>query len=164
MPNQNSTKIEKTKCVNPATAEIIGYSEIDSVAAVHQKIQKARQAFSSWSNLTIKERINYLRPLKKYLVNNADEIATTISNNNGKTRIDAIASEVLHASIALDYYCRKAPRFLKPKRVAAGNITFFYKHGKIFRVPYGVVAIISPWNYPLSIPFSEIAYDLTDHA
>jgi len=49
-----------------------------------------------------------------------------------------------------------APKFLKDRKLPMGNIMFINKRSKIARVPFGVVGIISPWNYPFAIPFSEV--------
>jgi len=58
--------------------------------------------------------------------------------------------------MAVDFYCRKAKAFLKDRRLLPASWLQAYKAAKLVRVPYGVVGIISPWNYPFSIPFSEV--------
>jgi len=51
-------------------------------------------------------------------------------------------------------------KFLKDKKLGTGNIFFINKRSKCVRVPYGVIGIISPWNYPFAIPFPEIVMAL----
>ena len=63
--------------------------------------------------------------------------------------------------MAANYCRRKASDFLKDRRLGAGSWVLAYKTAKAVRVPYGVIGIISPWNYPFSIPFSEIIMALT---
>jgi succinate-semialdehyde dehydrogenase/glutarate-semialdehyde dehydrogenase len=91
---------------------------------------------------------------------NLDDISEVISRDNGKTRIDALATEVLTSTMSVTYYCKNARKFLKDRSLPNGNIMFINKRSKIARVPFGVVGIISPWNYPFAIPFSEIVMAL----
>jgi succinate-semialdehyde dehydrogenase/glutarate-semialdehyde dehydrogenase len=94
--------------------------------------------------------------LRDYLARHAEKISEVISKDNGKTRVDALATEVLPATMAVEYYSRKAKRFLKTRYICPGNILLLNKFSKIVKIPYGVVGVISPWNYPFSIPFSEV--------
>ena len=71
-------------------------------------------------------------------------------------KLDALATEVLPAAMAVDYYAKQARKFLKTRYICPGNVLLLYKVSKIVRMPYGVIGVISPWNYPFSIPFSEI--------
>jgi acyl-CoA reductase-like NAD-dependent aldehyde dehydrogenase len=104
--------------------------------------------------------VAHLRRVRDYLTRHAYELANVISKDNGKTRIDALATEVLPAVMAVDYYCRKARSFLRNRRLMPSNWLMANKSSKIIRVPFGVVGIISPWNYPFSIPFSEVVMAL----
>ena len=101
-----------------------------------------------------------MKVLCNHLADRADELADIISRDNGKTRTDALSAEVLPAIMALDYYCRKAPSLLKDRRLIPASWTMANKAAINIRVPYGVVGIISPWNYPFSIPFSEVVMAL----
>ena len=79
----------------------------------------------------------------------ATKIAEVIARDNGKTRVDALNTEVLPAAMAVDYYARHARGFLKKRHIFPGNTLLLNKLSSIIRVPYGVIGIISPWNYPL---------------
>jgi succinate-semialdehyde dehydrogenase/glutarate-semialdehyde dehydrogenase len=74
--------------------------------------------------------------------------------------MDALSTEVLSTSMALTYYANNAKNILKRKRLSGGSILTINKRSYVDRVPMGVVGIISPWNYPFSIPFHEIAMAL----
>lgn len=150
----------QTESINPGTGEVIGTSDLNDVADVQQAVTQARQAQQEWALLPIRLRAARLRRIREYLTRHADELANIISKDNGKTRIDALASEVLPAAMAVDYYCRKARSFLRDRRLMPSNWLMANKSSKIIRVPYGVVGIISPWNYPFSIPFSEVVMAL----
>ncbi|MEW6004822.1 MAG: aldehyde dehydrogenase family protein [Stygiobacter sp.] len=148
--------MNKTIMKNPATNEILGECETNSVDDLKQMISNARKAQIEWQKMSVRERTKKVLNIRKYLVNNSEKIAEIISKDNGKTKIDALATEVLPAAMAISYYCKNAEYFLRDEFLSAGNIFLINKRSKIVRVPYGVVGIISPWNYPFAIPFSEV--------
>ena len=146
----------QTICRNPATGEILGYSSLNDIKELPQIMAKARVAQASWEKLPVRTRVKYMIRVRDYLAENAEEIAELISRDNGKTRIDALVTEVLPAIMAVDYYAKHAERFLRQKKIPFGNILLLNKRSSIVRVSYGVISVISPWNYPFSIPFSEV--------
>lgn len=145
-----------SECRNPATGEILGYIRRHTWDDLKSAIDRARKAQPLWQALPVKERIRRLKPVRGYVMNHADEIAEIIAANNGKTRVDALATEVLPALMGHAYYSRHARRFLKTRRIRGGNIMLINKRSRLARIPYGVIGILSPWNYPFAIPFSEI--------
>jgi succinate-semialdehyde dehydrogenase/glutarate-semialdehyde dehydrogenase len=157
---QPELKNTHTECRHPATGEILGYSRLTTPAELEAIIATARQAQGQWGALPVKKRIKYLRRVRDYLAAHADEIATIISQDNGKVRVDAMATEVLPATMAISYYMRKAKIFLKPVKCGTGNLMLANKRSQIVRQPFGVIGIISPWNYPFAIPFSEVVMAL----
>ncbi|MGE5397591.1 MAG: aldehyde dehydrogenase family protein [Chitinophagales bacterium] len=151
---------ESTECRCKASGELIGYSSLHTEENLKRFIKEAKEAQKGWAALSVKKRVSYIRKIRSYLVEHIDEITETISRDNGKTRVDAMAGEVFSCILAVNYYCRKAQEFLKDRPLAAGNMLTCYKRSKIVRAPWGVVGIISPWNYPFTIPFSEVVMAL----
>lgn len=149
-----------TPIVNPATGEVLGHSPLDDTASVRAAVERARKAQPAWAALSPRERGRRLRPVLGRLLREAEDLAEAIHLDNGKTRTDALLTEVLPAVIALRYYIRMAPRFLAPSRPAPATLLLAYKRSQVVRVPWGVVGIISPWNYPFAIPFSEVVMAL----
>lgn len=127
---------------------------------VRAAVARARQAQPAWDALPIRNRVAAIRSLRESIVSRADELAETIARDTGKTRIDALATEVLPAATAVAYYARHAPAFLKDRRIRPSHVLTGNKRSRIHRVAYGVVAVISPWNYPFAIPFSEVVMGL----
>lgn len=142
--------------IDPATGKTIGEFELTSRDNLKEIINKARTAQEGWAKLNIKDRVKAIRPVLRFLVDKADELTETISRDNGKTRVDALATEILPASMSLNYYLKHAKKFLKPISTGTGNLLLANKRSKIVRVPFGIIGIISPWNYPFGIPFSEV--------
>ncbi len=150
----------QTEAFNPATGESLGFSKLNTIEELTEIVNRAREAQKLWQEFSVDERINLILKIRDYLVNNADSIAEIISRDNGKTRIDALATEVLPAAMGISFYCKNAKRFLRDQKLGGGNIFLINKRSKIVRVPYGVVGIISPWNYPFSIPLAEVIMGL----
>ncbi len=149
-------KKETTLCVNPGTGEQLAEYPVDGVADVRELVALARAAQHAWGDLPVRKRARMILKIRDHIVRHADEIAEVIARDNGKTRIDAMATEVVTSAMAVTYYCKNARCFLRERSLATGNIMFINKRSSIARIPFGVVGIISPWNYPFAIPFSEI--------
>lgn len=147
---------DKTVCFNPATGQKLATFPTDSVSELQKSIQMARLAQPSWAGMPLKKRIAHIIKIRRYIVDNIHALSEVISLDNGKTLTDALITELVSSTMAISYYCKNAGSFLKDRNLSTGNILFVNKRSRIARVPFGVVGIISPWNYPFSIPFSEI--------
>jgi acyl-CoA reductase-like NAD-dependent aldehyde dehydrogenase len=123
-------------------------------------IYDARNAQKSWKEKTFRQRKKIIRRMSRIILKYSDEIAETISGCTGKTRFDALSTEVLPSAMAATYYAKAAKRFLKKKGIKAGNILLSYKRSYFLHEPWGVIGIISPWNYPFGIPFHEVVMGL----
>ena len=145
-----------TVSINPATGEKIGEYPVNTVEELQAAIKRSRQAQAGWGTLPVKSRTKQIKLIADFMMDNIDRITDIISKENGKTRFDALSTEVAPALMATDFYCRNAEKFLKDKKLPLGNVLLFNKRSKIVREPYGVVGVISPWNYPFCIPYSDV--------
>jgi succinate-semialdehyde dehydrogenase/glutarate-semialdehyde dehydrogenase len=155
MENKNGTV-----STNPATGAVIGVFPLNRREDVLAAVERARLAQPAWAALPVKARVRCVRKMTDFIQHNAMRIAQTISMDNGKTLGDAMVTECEPAAMAVDYYCKKAAGFLKDRRLRPGNPFTLNYLSRIVRQPYGVIGIISPWNYPFSIPFSEVVMAL----
>jgi succinate-semialdehyde dehydrogenase/glutarate-semialdehyde dehydrogenase len=153
-------KKDVTVCTNPATCAVIAEYPMHTVEDVMTAVKNARRAQPAWRALPLKNKIRYVMKFAEYIQKNSDKLAEIISQDNGKTIFDAMFAEVGPATLATAYYCKNAAKFLKDRKLGMGNIMLMNKRSRIVRVPYGVVGIISPWNYPFAIPFSEVVMGL----
>ena len=147
-------------CYDKATGEVIGHSPVTTVEELKTVIGKARDAQVAWAATPLKERVAVVKGISRLIADSCDDLAEIIARDNGKNRVDAVLAELYPSAMAASYYAGKAKKFLKDRFVMPGNITTANKISKITRVPFGVVGIISPWNYPFSIPFSEVVMAL----
>jgi acyl-CoA reductase-like NAD-dependent aldehyde dehydrogenase len=142
--------------INPATQEINAQFAVTQPADLPAIFASARNAQKEWSARPLRERCAVLRGLREAIFARRDEIADAITREAGKPRVEAIFAEVLLALDTADFLARQAPRWLRPERVPHHNIAMKAKSGWLEFDPLGVVAIISPWNYPFSIPMAQV--------
>ncbi|MGH8398727.1 MAG: aldehyde dehydrogenase family protein [Gammaproteobacteria bacterium] len=141
---------------NPASGELIGQYLEHTAEAVRAVIRRAHAAQPSWNGTPISERRHCINRMRMLLLAQTDEIAQLISSCVGKPRVEALATEILPSVAGSRWYTRHAQQYLKPRHLRNGSLLFFSKRNTVYRVPWGVVGIISPWNYPLGIPMHEI--------
>jgi acyl-CoA reductase-like NAD-dependent aldehyde dehydrogenase len=142
--------------INPATQEINAQFAVTQPADLPAVFARARMAQKEWSAHPLRQRCAMLRPLRDAIFARRDEIADVITREAGKPRVEAIFAEVLLALDTADFLARQAPRWLRPELVPHHNLAMKAKSGWLEFDPLGVVAIISPWNYPFSIPMAQV--------
>lgn len=141
---------------NPVTGEVIARTRELTADEVRSAIAGARAVQPAWAARSLAERRRHVAMLRRCLLDHVDEMAALISACVGKTRVEALATEIMPSLTGSHWYERHAPNHLKPRRLGMGSILFFNKRSTVYRLPWGVVGIISPWNYPLGIPMHEI--------
>ncbi len=141
---------------DPASGEVIARFEMTAPADVAAVVERGRQVQSIWAQTPLRERCAMLRRLRDVLFARRQEIAEVITRETGKPRVESLLAEVMLIIDTADYYSRRAPRMLRPERVAHHSLAVKAKSGWLHYEPWGVVGVISPWNYPVSIPFGVL--------
>src|ERR1700751_1614232 len=147
--------VSRIASVNPATGEVLGELETAGPTEVRAAVLRARAAQREWNECGIRTRIRVLRRFQQILLDQKTDIARRITQEAGKPVVEALLTEVLVVLDAARFLIDKAFSFLREQRVPHGNLAMKTKSGRILREPYGVIGIISPWNYPFSIPATE---------
>lgn len=140
---------------NPATGEVLGELACAAPEDVHAAVARARTAQPNWQATPVPERVAVLRRFQQLLSERRNEVASLICREAGKPAAEALATEVLVVLDAAQFCIRNAVGFLREKLLPHANPAMKTKRGKLVREPYGVIGIISPWNYPFSIPAIE---------
>ncbi|HEY3930001.1 MAG TPA: aldehyde dehydrogenase family protein [Candidatus Koribacter sp.] len=140
---------------NPATGEVVGTYGCTSVGGVREAVEEARKAQVEWAGVGVHKRIAIVRRFRKLLNEQTLEVAQLISREAGKPVPEAIAAEVLVVQDAAEFSARHATEVLRAEAVPHSNPAMKTKRGKLVYEPHGVIGIISPWNYPFSIPATE---------
>ncbi len=145
---------EKTfDVVEPATSEVMARAAIASPADVDAAVTAARAAFEggAWSNAPASARAKVLYKIAELIRSEVDQLARMEARNAGKPIRDA-RDEVLGAAQCFEYYAGAATRiFGETIPVTAPGLDF------TLREPVGVVALIVPWNFPLTIAAWKVA-------
>jgi len=141
--------------VDPATGAIMARIPATPVGELPDVFRRAREAQRAWATRPLTERAQMLVRLRDMICQGRDEIVDLVSRESSKPRIEAIFADLLIVLDTADFLSHRAPRWLHPERVAHHNVAFKAKSGWLEYAPHGVVAIISPWNYPFAIPMSQ---------
>ena len=141
--------------VNPATGEILRELECAGEEEVQAVVERARAAQAGWAEMGLRRRIAVLRDFQEGLYIKKSEIAAAITREVGKPLVEALVTEVLVVLDAARFLIDNAWGLLRDEPVPHGNLVTKLKSGWLVREPHGVIGIISPWNYPFSIPATE---------
>ncbi|MGX7829352.1 succinic semialdehyde dehydrogenase [Actinokineospora sp. 24-640] len=128
-------------------APIVALPQIDD-PDVRRAFARARVAQREWAATPVGERARVMLRLHDLVLARQDEALDLMQVETGKSRLDAY-DEVAVTAITAAYYGRKAAKLLAPRR-KAGALPVFTRTTEV-RHPKGVVAMISPWNYPLAL-------------
>ena len=142
----------KLDVTNPATGDVIRTVATGGKAETKEAIASAKKAFASWGKTTGNERSDYLSKAVHLMREKSEELAKTITLENGKPLPDA-TREVAGAIGFLEWYAEEAKRIYGDTIPASDPD----KHLMVIREPVGVCAAITPWNFPLSMITRKIA-------
>src|SRR6478609_1084380 len=137
---------------NPATQEIIGTLPNMAADQIAEAVARAAAAQVRWAATPVRDRMRMLGRFAELLCDQKDSVARVISREAGKPEAEAMSTEVMVVLDTVKYLQNHVPAFLKPEPVPHGNPVMKLKNGTLLREPYGVVGIISPWNYPFNLP------------
>ena len=141
---------------DPAGGELVAELDIATPQQVREAVERAAAAQPAWAALPVRERSRILRRFIRLLHERRTEVARLITRETGKPCVEALFTEVLVALDAADYAASEAYAFLRPERVAHANLLLKSRASWLIREPYGVIGIISPWNYPLGTPATGV--------
>jgi succinate-semialdehyde dehydrogenase/glutarate-semialdehyde dehydrogenase len=131
---------------NPATGEVVGVVPRLGRGETHHAIDAAARAFPSWRKKTAKERAQVLRRWFDLMLANQDDLARLMTTEQGKPLAES-RGEVAYAAGFLEWFGEEA------KRVYGDTIPAHQADKRIvvLKEPVGVVACITPWNFPLAM-------------
>jgi aldehyde dehydrogenase (NAD+) len=139
--------------VNPSnTADVVGEFARADTAALQRAIAAARAAFPKWSRSTPQERFDVLDKAGTEILARKDELGRMLSREQGKILADGIG-EAARAGMIFKFFAGEALR-LSGERVDSVRPGIDVE---VTREPLGVIAAITPWNFPLAIPAWKIA-------
>jgi len=145
--------------INPATLEPIGEVAETDLDAITTMIARAREAQAEWTSWPLERRKASLLGVRDRLLELWEPMADIISKETGKPRLEAVNADILPSLVAADHSARAMRKLFTPRKVGFESMGLMMRYmgrrSYIQNRPLGVIGIIAPWNYPLSIPFSQ---------
>ncbi|WP_329759436.1 NAD-dependent succinate-semialdehyde dehydrogenase [Acinetobacter pittii] len=143
---------QTSEILNPATLEIIGTVPNMGKAEAERAIEAAKEAWPLWKNKTAKDRSIILKKWFDLIISNADDLAFILTSEQGKPLAEA-KGEILYAASFIEWFAEEA------KRVYGDIIPSPYPDARIVvnKQPIGVVAAITPWNFPAAMITRKVA-------
>ncbi|TNL50370.1 NAD-dependent succinate-semialdehyde dehydrogenase [Acinetobacter bereziniae] len=149
---RDADNLQRTDIYNPATQEIIGTVPNMGKTEAERAIQAAANAWSAWKNKTAKDRSIILKRWFELMVEQADELAFILTSEQGKPLAEA-RGEILYAASFVEWFAEEA------KRVYGDIVPSPYPDARIVvqKQAIGVVAAITPWNFPAAMITRKVA-------
>lgn len=136
----------KANVTNPATGEVIGTVPNLGAAETRRAIEAAAKAFPAWAAKTAKERATILRRWNDLLLANVDDLAVLMTAEQGKPLAES-KGEIAYAAAFIEWFAEEGKRVY-------GDVIPGHQPDKrlvVLRQPIGVVAAITPWNFPAAM-------------
>ncbi len=137
---------------SPLNGQPLGSVPQSTPDDVAEAFTRARRAQRAWARTTVRHREQVLLRLHDLVLDRQSEIADLVCWESGKARKDA-ADEIFHVALTARYYGRTSRRHLGTQR--RFGIVPVLTRVDVNRVPKGVVAVISPWNYPFTLALCD---------
>ncbi|MET1028908.1 MAG: aldehyde dehydrogenase family protein, partial [Dongiaceae bacterium] len=131
---------------NPATGEVIGTIPNMGAAETRRAIEAANAAWGAWRKKTAKERSNLLRKWFNLMMENQDDLAVIMTAEQGKPLAES-KGEVAYAASFIEWFAEEGKRIY-------GDVIPAHQPDKriiVTKEPIGVVAAITPWNFPAAM-------------
>lgn len=131
---------------NPATGEEVAKVPLIDATGTKAAVAAAERALGPWSKMLAKERSNILRRWYNLMLEHADELALLMTSEQGKPVAEA-KGEVMYAASFIEFFAEEA------KRINGETVPTFKSDARVvcIRQPVGVVAAITPWNFPAAM-------------
>lgn len=140
---------------NPSTGQVIAETPLSTPPETARAIEAAARAFKGWSETPVSRRVQPLYQLVELARRNEERIARSITEENGKSLVDARA-EVKRMLENCEVACGM-PILQQGDKLAGASYGI---DGEVIRLPLGVFAMIAPFNFPAMVPFWFIPYAL----
>ena len=154
MPTTVEHERRPVASIDPATGEVWRRWTASSGDDIATAVQRARVAQPAWAERPLGDRGRGLGRFRRLLFEHRAEMASLIEREAGKPAAEAMRADVITTLDVARYCERRAGHVLSTRTIVPGNIALWRKRVTITHEPYGVVGIISPWNYPLLLPAS----------
>ena len=130
------------------TGQLISNYPISQPDEIAQTLHTAQQAAKLWGQLGTAQRGKRLAKLEAVILSKLDTITDTLVMVTGEVKTEVLLGEIYPVLALLRYYQKNAARILAPCPIHTAPMAFLNAEAGYERRPYGVVAVIAPWNFP----------------
>ena len=152
---RSGQRSEKIVVTNPATGTDVGSVPNLSAAQVADLAAKLRAAQPEWEDIGPEARARHLVRWLEWMMDNESHLLGLVHSEAGKSWGDT-AIEIMVAVEVINFYTKRGPGYLKEESRRIHGPVSFNKRLRVFRRPYPLVGIITPWNYPLGMPLMDV--------
>lgn len=141
---------------SPADGSELRPVAVTELATVDDVVARCRTAQTTHGARSVEDRASLLRRFADALLRRGDETVAMLMSESGKLEQEARLVEVLPTADLAAYWCEEGPMLLASQAPELDAIAYPGKRATIERAPRGVVALITPWNFPVAIPLRTI--------
>ena len=123
----------------------------------HLDVDSARQAANQWARRPLADRVMCLKRTREMVVECIEPLLDAVIKDTGKTRTEALATDLLPTLEQMRFNEQYAHRLLAEER-RPNTILFPGSRPRVIHEPYGIVLIITPWNNPLQLSLLPVAF------
>ncbi|MEE2904461.1 MAG: aldehyde dehydrogenase family protein [Myxococcota bacterium] len=136
--------------ISPATGETLEPVSHTDVTLIPELIARAHQAQLAWGHMTLSNRAKALHEVVQVILSNHKEVISLMSKETGRSETECLMSEVVGLKDYLNGAVSAAKNALADEPIKLSALDYPGKKAVVEAVPRGVIAIIAPWNFPLS--------------
>ncbi len=125
----------------------------DDVASI---VKRAREAQLGWAETPVYERAAIIAKVKDRLLDRAEALAKTVSDETGKPMAEALLADVVASADVFDFWCASIEELTAPQEIDLDGLTYPGKQGTIYKEARGTIAMIMPWNFPVALPLRTL--------
>jgi acyl-CoA reductase-like NAD-dependent aldehyde dehydrogenase len=140
---------------NPATLEKIAELPVASPADVRLTVERGREAQYAWGQTSLGERARLLYKLRDLLLDEGEPLADILTAETGRPRAEVYGNELFYLCDAIGVWAKKSAAYLRPEKIRPHFPLLKAKKVVSTYAPRGVIGIISPWNFPLTMTLGE---------
>ena len=124
---------------------------------IHELVLKQREFFLTGKTLEVKYRIEQLKKLKQAIIKNTENITSALHEDLWRCDAEAYFCDIGDVIMEIDEYIKGVKKWNKPETHFSGLACFPSIFTKVYKIPYGVSLIISPFNFPFLLSLGVLA-------
>ena len=145
----------KIQVHNPATLARIAELDVASRDDVAKAVELGRKAQALWQKTTFQHRAQLLYCLRDLLLDEQEKLADVLTAETGRPRAEANGNELFYLCDAIGVWAKKSAAYLRTERIRPHFPLMKPKKVTSSYAPRGIIGIISPWNFPLTLTLGE---------